>query len=182
MAIAPSFLTRYRMEIGVDHLPPVPALPENYVWVPWDARLLDLFAEVHYLSFRHTLDARIFPSFSDRAGCWHLMNEIRNKPGFLPEATWMIAGPAGCCATIEGSISDTHDGSIQNIAVLPAFRRLGLGRALVLRSLHGFARYGVLRVSLEVTAENTPAYLLYQRLGFRKIHTSYKEILANEPA
>lgn len=181
MAIAPSFLTRYRMEIGVGRLPPVPALPENYLWVPWDAKLLDLFAEVHYLSFRHTLDAKLFRSFTNRAGCWHLINEIRNKPGFLPEATWMIAGPGGCCASIEGSLTSPQDGSIQNVAVVPAFRRLGFGRALVLQCLHGFARHGVLRVALEVTAENSPAYLLYQRLGFRKIHTSYKEILADEP-
>jgi ribosomal protein S18 acetylase RimI-like enzyme len=110
-----------------------------------------------------------------------LINEIRNKTGFLPGATWLIAGPGGCCATIEGCVVGPLEGCIQNVAVLPAYRRLGFGRALVLQSLHGFAGQGVDRVSLEVTAENGPAYLLYQRLGFRKIHTSYKEILVDEP-
>jgi ribosomal protein S18 acetylase RimI-like enzyme len=181
MATATTYLTRHRMEIGLDRLPTVPALPDQYVWVPWDAKLLDVFAEVHFLSFRHTLDAKLFRSFGNRPGCWHLINEIRNKTGFLPGATWLIAGPGGCCATIEGCVVGPLEGCIQNVAVLPAYRRLGFGRALVLQSLHGFAGQGVDRVSLEVTAENGPAYLLYQRLGFRKIHTSYKEILVDEP-
>jgi ribosomal protein S18 acetylase RimI-like enzyme len=181
MATALSFVTRHRMELELGPLPPVPALPDNYVWVPWDPNLLDLYAEVHYLSFRQTLDAKLFRSFADRAGCWHLMNEIRTKPGFCATATWMIAGPAGCCGTIEASLVGLQEGGIQNVSVLPTFRRLGLGRALVLQSMHGFAREGATRVSLEVTGENAPAYRLYQSLGFRKIHTSYKEILVDEP-
>ncbi len=173
----PTHLTRHRMEISLSRLPAVPEMPEGYLWVPWDDKLLDLFAEVHFLSFRHTLDARLFRSFSDRAGCWHLMNEIRNKPGFMPSATWLIAGPMGCCACIQGIALTEEEGNIQNVAVLPGLQRRGLGRALVIQSLHSFAQEGLRRVSLEVTGENTGAYLLYQTLGFRKMDTSVKELL-----
>jgi ribosomal protein S18 acetylase RimI-like enzyme len=176
MATATCYLTRHRMEIGTAALPPMPELPDGFLWVPWDRRLIDLFAEVHYLSFRQTLDAQLFPSFNDRAGCWHLINEIRQRSSFVPSATWLIAGPRGCCACIESVSNSVEEGNIQNVAVLPSFRRRGLGAALVVQALHAFASLGTRRVVLEVTAENNAAYLLYQRLGFRKIETSYKEI------
>lgn len=169
-------LTRHRMSIGLQRLMAVPALPDGYVWVPWDTRLLDMYAEVHYLSFRQTLDALLFKSFNNRAGCWHLINEIRNKPEFAAEATWLIAGPGGCCAGIESMVFTPKEGSIQNVAVIPTYRRLGLGRALVLMALHSFQKMGMTTATLEVTEENQPAYLLYQRLGFRKMDTTYKEI------
>lgn len=180
MSIAQTYLTRHRMMIDLKRLPAVPTLPEGYIWVPWHYKLLDVYAEVHFLSFRHTLDASLFRSFSNRAGCWHLINEIRNRPDFMPDATWLIAGPGGCCACIESLSNSPTEGNIQNVAVLPAYRRLGLGRALVLQSLHGFAQKGMTTASLEVTGENGPAYMLYQRLGFRKMDTTYKEVLQDE--
>jgi ribosomal protein S18 acetylase RimI-like enzyme len=176
MSATATYLTRHRMEISLNRLPGVPSLADGHFWVPWDARLIDVFAEVHYLSFRDTLDAQLFRSFGNRAGCWHVMNEIRNKPGFLPGATWLIAGPKGCCGCIQGVALSEDEGGIQNVAVLPRFRGRGLGKALVLQALQGFAMDGLRRATLEVTAENGPAYLLYQRLGFRKIDTSYREI------
>ena len=172
-----AYLTRHQMAIDLNRLPMVPGLPEGYLWVPWDARLMDMFTEVHYLSFRASIDAQIFRSFTSRAGCWHIINEIRHRTDFAPEATWLIAGPGGCCATIQCVRNSNFEGNIQNVAVLPSFRRLGLGKALVLQALHSFRQMNLITGTLEVTEENRPAYLLYQRLGFRKMSTSYKEIL-----
>lgn len=164
------------MAIDLARLPAVPVLPEGYVWVPWDNRLVDLFAEVHFLSFRNSLDASLFRSFTTRAGCWHVINEVRQRSDFVPGANWLIASPGGCCASIQCLRSSDGEGSIQNVAVIPSFRRLGLGRALVLQALHSFHQMKLKTACLEVTAENAPAYQLYQRLGFRKMSTSIKEI------
>ena len=180
MSTSVAHLTRHQMSIELKRPLPAPTLPEGYVWVPWDVRLIDLFAEVHYLSFRYTLDASLFKSFSNRAGCWHLINEIRNRSDFAPWATWLIAGPGGCCASIECITASAEEGGIQNVAVIPAYRRLGLGRALVLQALASFRQRKMSRVSLEVTGENMPAYQLYQRIGFRKMSTSYKEISSDD--
>jgi ribosomal protein S18 acetylase RimI-like enzyme len=180
MSTTTAYLTRHLMEIDLRRLPPVPVLPEGYVWVPWDSSLMDLFAEVHYLSFRTAIDAQIFRSFNDRAGCWHIINEIRQRSDFAPEATWLIASPGGCCATIQCVCPSSTEGSIQNVAVVPSFRRLGLGSALVMQALHSFRQRKLTTGALEVTEENRPAYLLYQRLGFRKMSTTYKEILHDD--
>lgn len=180
MTSTQSYLTRHVMEIDLVRLPAVPRLPEGYVWVPWDKSLVDIFAEVHFLSFRHSLDASLFRSFSTRAGCWHVINEVRQRADFLPSANWLIAGPGGCCASVQCLKTADGHGSIQNVAVTPSFRRIGLGKALVLQALQSFSQLHLKHACLEVTAENTPAYQLYQRLGFRKMSTSIKEIHHDE--
>ena len=65
---------------------------------------------------------------------------------------------------------------IQNIGIVPGHRGLGLGTCLIERSLAGFRMHGLLRVSLEVTADNRRAVQLYQRLGFRRTRTVYKVV------
>ena len=160
------------MEIRLSGLPPVPVLPDRLLWVPWDDELLPLHAEVHYWSFADCIDCRLFASFADPAGCAYTLNEIRRKTGFMPEATWLIAGAPGACATIQCIKEGWGYGSIQNVGVIPSCRGKGLGEALVLRALHSFAACGLRKASLEVTAENVAAFRLYLRLGFRKMNTS----------
>src|SRR5207249_11484365 len=120
-----------------------PALPFPFRWVGWEESLLDQHAEVKYRSFRDEIDAQVFPCLGDRFGCQRLMREIRNKPGFLPAATWLIASPEGYCGTIQGVMDRGPIGAIQNVGVIPSYRGLGLGRALIRRALDGFYRVGL---------------------------------------
>jgi ribosomal protein S18 acetylase RimI-like enzyme len=165
-------LHRHRMEIRLTGLPPLPVLPDNLLWVPWDDSLMGIHAEVHYHSFADCIDRKMFTSFADPSGCWYTLNQIRHKSGFLPEATWLIAGAPGACGTIQCIKEGWGYGSIQNVGVIPSWRGKGLGEALVLRALYSFVAYGLRKASLEVTAENTAALRLYLRMGFRKMNTS----------
>lgn len=174
--MAITYYKRFRMEADLECLGAPERLSPPYRWVPWSESLLEAHAEVKFLSFRGEMDALVFPSLGDRAGCQRLMREIRRKPGFLPEATWLIAAPGGYCGTIQGVVDRLGYGSIQNVGVVPAFRGLGLGRALVRQALGGFRRAGLSRVYLEVTAENDLAVRLYRALGFRKSRTLYRAV------
>ncbi len=100
------------------------------------------------------VDAHVFPCLGDRYGCRRLMSEIRRKAGFLPEATWMIACPEGYVGTVQGVKDHGPIGAIQNVGVIPSYRGMGLGRALVRRALSGFCQAGLHRAYLEVTAGN----------------------------
>jgi ribosomal protein S18 acetylase RimI-like enzyme len=171
-----TYFKRFRMEIALQCLPPVPRLPPEYFWVPWDDALLDLHAEVHHRSFCDELDSMLFPCFGDRVGCQQLLRELCRKPGFLPAATWLVACADGCCGTVQGACDRSGYGAIQNLGVLPAHRGQGLGAALILQALAGFHQHGLSRAYLEVTAENRGAIRLYQRLGFRCIRTVYKAV------
>jgi ribosomal protein S18 acetylase RimI-like enzyme len=171
-----TYYKRFRMEADLRDVPGVPALPAGYHWVAWDDRLLEVHADVKFYCFRDELDSCVFPCLGQRDGCVRLMREICRKPGFLPEATWLIAAPEGCVATITGVIERGPIGSIQNVGVMPAYRGIGLGTALVRKALEGFRRAGLARATLEVTAVNGAAVRLYRAVGFRKAKTLYKAV------
>ncbi len=171
-----TYFKRFKMEVDLGLAPPIPQLPEGYFWLPWEEAALDLHAEVQYQSFCTELDSTLFPSLGDKYGSRFLMKEIRQKPGFLPEATWLVSCPEGCCGTVQGVCDQWGWGAIQNLGVTPAHRGRGLGSALLLRALHGFRFYGISHAFLEVTAENDAALRLYRRLGFRKMKTLYKAV------
>jgi ribosomal-protein-alanine N-acetyltransferase len=55
---------------------------------------------------------------------------------------------------------------INNLAVLPEFRRAGIGSALLHHVLRHGAESGAQRATLEVRQSNDAARLLYERFGF----------------
>ena len=62
-----------------------------------------------------------------------------------------------------------EDAWIGGVGVVPAARRSGIGETLM-RALHDQARErGVRRVWLEVIVENTGAFALYEKLGYRTV-------------
>jgi GNAT superfamily N-acetyltransferase len=174
--MAITYYKRLRMEIDLDGpIRPVP-IPDHFEWVSWEESLLADHAEVKFQSFRDEIDAYVFPCLGDRYGCQRLMREIRRKPGFLPCATWLIAGPEGYVGTVQGVMDQGPIGAIQNVGVIRPYRGIGLGRALVHRALLGFREVGLRRAYLEVTAENNAAVQLYRTLGFRRARTLYKAV------
>lgn len=176
------FFRRYRMEIRVAEVPlPPPTPPAGYGFVRWHADLVDRHATAMYESFRGEMDSNVFPCFGDLPACRRLVTDIADQKAFVPEATWLITRRTlpdefyfADCGTIQGLAASAALGAIQNVGVTPDARGLGLGRALVLKALHGFRAAGMRRVYLEVTAGNTPAVELYRSLGFRVLRTMYK--------
>lgn len=63
-----------------------------------------------------------------------------------------------------GEAGELREREILNLAVLPAFRRLGIGRALLESELSQPAIY-----YLDVRESNEPALRLYERFGFAEI-------------
>jgi len=176
-----TYFKRFRMnaDLSPDRRP-APIRP-GYRFVPWNEALVDVHARAKFRSFRDEIDAVVFPCLSSFEGCQRLMREIRNKPGFLPHATWLIAcgrSPEDLhwCGTIQGVAAPGGLGLIQNIGVVPGHRGLGLGTCLIEQALDGFRRHGLRAASLEVTADNGRAIRLYHRLGFRRTRTVYKVV------
>ena len=179
--MASTYFKRFRMEADllIPRRPPV--LPEGYRLVAWNEALLDAHARTKYRAFCDEIDAVVFPCLGDLEGCRRLMREIRRKPGFQADATWLIArvvspGQHSWCGTIQGVVDKHGTGMVQNVGVVPGHRGQGLGSVLLLQAMAGFARGGLRRASLEVTAENASAVKLYRRLGFRRARTVYKVV------
>lgn len=62
-----------------------------------------------------------------------------------------------------------HETHITNLAVHPSFRRRGVARALLKRTIEDARRNGVELVFLEVRPTNVEAVMLYESFGFRVI-------------
>jgi GNAT superfamily N-acetyltransferase len=170
-----SYFKRYRMEIDLVHLPTID-LPSAFTLLPWNWSQLEAHADVLYGSFHQEIDAKVFPSLSERGSCAVLMTAIARKRGFLADATWLAVGTDGPCATVQGICERGGVGAIQNLGVLPTARGQGLGRAVLLRALLGFRLAGLTRGLLEVTAQNEGAIRLYRDVGFRRCKTLYKAV------
>lgn len=155
-------------------------LPAGFNLHAWNESLIEAHAHAKHQSFQNELDCNVFPCLGDADGCERLMNDISSRSGFVPEATWLmtftdpVSKRAQSIGTVQGIREQKDVGSIQNIGVVSAFRGKGLGTAIVRKCLSGFAEVGVRFVTLEVTANNTQAHRLYERLGFRILKVVFK--------
>jgi len=160
-----------------------PRLPENFWFAEWSKSLIEPHADILHRSFRHDSDGAVFTTFRQYNHCRHLIEMLADNPLFLPEATLLIGygKPDDIfeyVANIQGLKLSEEIGSIQNVAVLPEYRRRGIGQALVLGALQGFKQAGVQRVTLEATTENESAVNLYHRIGFTTFRVYYREVFS----
>ena len=129
-----------------------------------------------YDSFHQEIDAVIFPSLGNPRRLRHADDVVSRRLNFLPEATWLVVGPAGPCGAIQGLRERGGVGAIQNVGVTPAWRGRGLGEALVLQALHGFRRAGLAAPCSKSPPRTRRRQRLYRRLGFRRTKTLYKAV------
>ncbi len=65
------------------------------------------------------------------------------------------------------STQEGNEGQITRLAVLPEYRRQGIGSRLLADTLATFRRGRVRRILLNTQSDNLPAQKLYERFGFR---------------
>lgn len=174
---------RFRMQINLRHrLVDPPPLPEGFQLWPWRNGLLELHAAAKFASFSHEIDAVVFSCLAEANGCRQLMSDIVNRSNFAPQATWLIVQQRRPndkpipCGTVQGIFDAASVGSIQNVGVIPECRGLGLGSILLHRALQGFQQADQQFATLEVTARNSAAIRLYQRVGFEIVRTVYRSV------
>ncbi len=115
-------------------------------------------------------------TFLDIDGVWAVESKVFNNPwsrsAFVDEMTdndlahYLVLEDQGMIAGYAGMWIVVDEAHVTNIALLPDYRRQGLGEKLV-RELIKTARerYAVM-MTLEVRPSNTVAQSLYSKLGF----------------
>lgn len=63
-------------------------------------------------------------------------------------------------------------GHIISVAVLPDYRKRGIGQALIIRALQAMTHHKAKECYLEVRVSNVPAVNLYKKLGFKIARTA----------
>lgn len=86
-----------------------------------------------------------------------------------PLSLWVVAIRDGVVLGYVGSQSVLGEADMMNLAVLPEYRRAGIGQRLVDALIEHLRKQDVHSLTLEVRASNGPAIALYQKLGFVQV-------------
>ena len=100
-------------------------------------------------------------------------------PGYDRELDIVAVAPDGVIAAyVNGWLDPVNRiGDFGPVGALPAYRRQGLTRAVLLECLHRMQARGMNRVSVSTGVSNTPAIRLYESVGF-KIVNQYVEYVS----
>jgi ribosomal-protein-alanine N-acetyltransferase len=119
--------------------------------IPATAAEAPALSQAHALGFEAPWSSRDIATLFDGPGVF----------GFLVSEADRPAGMILCRVVLE-------DAEVLTLAVDPAMRSRGVGRALVQASVEAAATAGATAVFLEVAVDNAPALALYDRAGFRR--------------
>jgi ribosomal protein S18 acetylase RimI-like enzyme len=148
--------------------------PSQLVWFDsWSERKQDEAATLIATSYQGHIDSEINDQYRSPAGARRFLMNIVQFPGcgsFFQPASFVAIEPGsgrltGICLA---SLVQADVGHVTQVCVSKAARGTGAGYELIRRSLESLARHGCRKVTLTVTASNTEAIALYERMGFRK--------------
>jgi ribosomal protein S18 acetylase RimI-like enzyme len=140
----------------------------------WSERHVEATAELIARAYQGHVDSRINDQYRSVAGARRFLHNIIQYPGcgsfHEPAAEMALDRRTGeLCGVSLTSMVESRVGHITQICVAPEWRGLGIGSELLWRSMRAFCDRGCETVSLTVTASNTGAVQLYERIGFRTI-------------
>ena len=94
------------------------------------------------------------------------LREIRRKLTVQPDLFLVAVSGAEVVGTVMAGY-DGNRGWMHRLAVSPALRGGGIGRALVAEGERRLATYGCLKVNLQVMGSNGEVVAFYEKLGYR---------------
>ena len=147
-------------------------LPQAVLMDGWTERKQDESGVLIASAYQGHIDSQINDQYRSPAGARRFLLNIIQYPGcgsFFQPASFVATdlGTGKLCGISLSSLVNADVGHITQVCVSHAFRSTGVGYELIRRSLESLARHGCRKASLTVTAANTGAILLYERMGFR---------------
>ena len=164
------------MRRDLSHALPAVQLPEGMTLVPWSEQRATEFFEAYQDSFRERPG---FPGWSEET--WR--HNLTDYPDFRADLSLLAmegaegVGFAICHVENEGDPKSEGTGWVSQMGVRPAWRKRGVGGALLSEVMCRFQAGGLGWAALEVSTENPRALRVYQQLGFEryKRRTSYQK-------
>lgn len=102
--------------------------------------------------------------FSDPWSLNSICSELSN-----PLSLWLVALDGDRVVGYVGSQTVLDGADMMNLAVLPQYRKQGIGEALVTHLVQCLREKGAICLALEVRQSNEPAIRLYKKLGFAQV-------------
>ena|GEM_PF-102542 len=105
-------------------------------------------------------------AFADDSWPRESFDEVLNEPECHYFIAYCNGAIVGYCGMYHETEETPHCCNIETLAVVPTFRRKGLGRLLVQKMLDTAKELGLGKAELEVNTKNANAIKLYQDFGF----------------
>ena len=131
---------------------------------------LAVAARIVHASHQGSLDAALNLTYASPAYCRGFVETLALRAGcgrFDPEASFLAEDGGSPVGVILSSHLSGSNGHVCQVSVAPDAQGAGLGSVLMASALAAFRRQGLATASLSVTFDNTRAYALYRKLGFR---------------
>jgi ribosomal protein S18 acetylase RimI-like enzyme len=149
-------------------LPSAPPLPSGYEIAVPDPDDVDRWAAFAFEAYSGTTDFGVI-TLEESAAAYRALYArfLSGELGTYARRLSFVVQPAGGapCAVLH-TVFVGGEPYIGDLSILPAHRRKGLGRALLVHGLDAFRQAGFSRTGLTATVQNRPAYALYQWAGF----------------
>ena len=144
----------------------------------WTERKQDDAGALIAGAYQGHIDSEINDQYRSPGGARRFLLNIIQYPGcgsFFQPASFVALDPGTgkLCGISLSSLVNADVGHVTQVCVSRAIRGTGVGYELVRRSLEALARHGCRKASLTVTAANTDAILLYERMGFHKTRSFF---------
>jgi ribosomal protein S18 acetylase RimI-like enzyme len=128
-------------------------------------------ASVITAAYRNHVDSQVNDQYRTLSGSLRFLNNIVRFPGcgtFDPESSFVAVNRRNhaLAGIILCSRVRYDTGHVTQVCVLPEYRRLRLGKALLAATVRNLVQRKFSALSLTVTEANTPAVELYRHLGF----------------
>src|ERR1700693_1999036 len=154
------------------HLP-LRKIAQSVLIDSWTERKQDDAGALIVSAYQGHIDSQINDQYRSPAGARRFLLNIIQYPGcgsfFQPASFVALDAETGkLLGVLLSSLVNGDIGHITQVCVAHAARGTGVGYELIRRSLESLARHGCRKASLTVTAANTDAILLYERMGFQK--------------
>ncbi|MCZ2152558.1 MAG: GNAT family N-acetyltransferase [Bryobacterales bacterium] len=142
---------------------------------PWNERYQDRAAYLIENAYRGHLDSQINDQYQTAEGARRFLYNIIQYPGcgrFSYDSSFLAieTGSGSLMAACLASIVSDGVGHITQVCTHPKARGYHLGEHLIERTMSRLAAAGCHHITLTVTAANSGAVRLYQRLGFSVLH------------
>jgi ribosomal protein S18 acetylase RimI-like enzyme len=140
----------------------------------WSEGQMEPAAHLIARSYQSHVDSQINDQYRNVGGARRFLHNIIQYPGcgafYQPAAVMAIdLKTRELCGISLTSLVEPKTGHITQVCVAPERRGMGIGSDLLWRSIRAFCERGCEAVSLTVTAANSGAVRLYERIGFQTI-------------
>lgn len=156
----------------IANMPPSPAAA-SWKFEPWSATRQDEMAAVIAAAYHGHVDSRINDQYRTFQGARRFLSNVVQYPGcgqfYAPASTVAIDADGKVAGIVLCSQVAADTGHITQVCVAPSAQGKGAGYELIRHALSRLKDAGCEKTSLTVTASNTDAIRLYQRIGFRAL-------------